>query len=69
MSDSPKRPKSAYIFFCTENRQKVIDENPGIKFPDIGKKLGKLWKNMSDSEKEPYIKLAEADKERFKKGK
>lgn len=64
-----KRPTSSYMFFTKLNREKVIAENPGIKFGQIAKKLGKMWKNMSNEEKEPYNKMAEEDKERYNKEK
>lgn len=66
---SIKRPTSSYMFFTKMNRQKIIDENPGIKFGNIAKKLSKLWKGMTDEEKEPYNKLAREDKERYNKEK
>jgi len=55
------------MFFNMENRTKVVDENPGIAFGDVGKKLGAMWKNLSDSEKAPYVKKAEDDKKRYEK--
>jgi hypothetical protein len=30
--NAPKRGLSAYMFFANDNREKVRDENPGIKF-------------------------------------
>ena len=40
--------------FSKENRQKVKDENPDITFGQIGKKLGEMWRALSDKEKEEY---------------
>jgi len=34
---------------------------------DIAKKLGEMWKELSDADKEPYNKMAEQDKERYAK--
>jgi hypothetical protein len=31
----PKRGLSAYMFFANEQRDKVRDENPGIKFGEF----------------------------------
>jgi len=30
--NAPKRGLSAYMFFANDNREKVREENPGIKF-------------------------------------
>ena len=40
--------------FSQENRAKVKEDNPGITFGQIGKKLGEMWRALSDKEKEAY---------------
>ena len=40
--------------FCKETRPKIVEENPGITFGEVGKKLGEAWKKLSDDEKELY---------------
>jgi hypothetical protein len=40
-----------------------------MKVTEVGKKLGELWRAMSDSEKVPYNKKADADKIRYEKAK
>ncbi len=61
----PTGAKAAYIIFTCENRTKVIAENQGISFEDVGKELGRRWEALKDSEKEIYHKKADADKERY----
>jgi len=39
-----------------ENREKVKAENPDITFGQIGKKLGEMWRALSDEEKAEYKK-------------
>jgi structure-specific recognition protein 1 len=34
---------------------------------EVGKKLGEMWKALSDAEKEPFNKMAAGDKERYAK--
>ena len=43
----------------------VLKENPELKFGEVGKELGKRWKEMSAEQKAPYEKLAAKDKERY----
>jgi len=62
---APKRGLSAYMFFANENRDKVREENPGIKFGEVGKILGEKWKELTDKDKVPYEKKAQEDKERY----
>jgi upstream-binding transcription factor len=64
--DAPKKPKSAYLIFCQENREKIKEENPDIQPKEILSKLGSLWqtiKNEPGSKK--YIKKAVEDKTRY----
>lgn len=63
--NAPKRGLSAYMFFANENRERVREENPGIAFGALGRKLGELWKGLSDSERKPYEDKAVADKKRY----
>jgi len=63
--NAPKRGLSAYMFFANDNRDKVREDNPGIKFGDVGKILGEKWKELTDKEKGPYEAKAKADKERY----
>jgi len=73
----PKRNKSAYVYFCAENRAKVtaslIDEISGkADTKKVTKELGAKWKEFKVSEDEDdianhnkYKKSAKDDKERY----
>jgi hypothetical protein len=78
--NAPKRGLSAYMFFANDNRDKVREDNPGIKFGklithiadssltgagDVGKILGEKWKELSDKDRKPYDEKARVDKERY----
>jgi len=47
----------------------LVKENPGLSFGEIGKQLGLEWKQLSDKDKEPYIKKSQADKTRYEREK
>jgi hypothetical protein len=69
--DKIKRPLSAYMFFSTENRDKVMKD---FKFEkkqigDIAKKLGEQWKKMTDKEKAPYEEKAKKAKAAYEAAK
>ena len=40
--------------FSQEHRARVKQENPEITFGQVGKKLGEMWRALSDKEKEIY---------------
>ena len=63
--NAPKGAKNAFIFFCNEKRQEVKEENASLKATDITKKLGEMWKDEDEEEKERYKKMAEDDKKRY----
>ncbi|TKA76653.1 Non-histone chromosomal protein 6 [Cryomyces minteri] len=65
----PKRGLSAYMFFANEQRDKVRDDNPGIKFGEVGKVLGERWKALSEKQRVPYETKAAADKKRYEEEK
>jgi len=65
--NAPKKGLSGFMFFSQEQRPIVKEENPKASFGDLGKIVGEKWRNLDDSEKEPYQKKAEADKARYER--
>lgn len=77
----PKRPLSAYnLFFqatkyriqaerersADENKKKNNDNTPRVGFEELGKIIGKLWRELSAKEKKVYEKLADKDGDRYR---
>ncbi|KAL0587826.1 Membrane transport protein XK, partial [Plecturocebus cupreus] len=56
--NAPKRPPSGLFLFSSEFCPKIKSTNPGISIGDVAKKLGGMWNNLNDSEKQPYITKA-----------
>lgn len=59
--------RSGFFLFCSEFRPKIKSTNPGISIGDIAKKLGEMWNNLSDGEKQPYNNKAGKLKEKYEK--
>ncbi|NXI99678.1 TFAM factor, partial [Psophia crepitans] len=57
----PKRPRSGFNIFVSEN----FLESEGISPVGKLKHLFDTWQKMSDSQKQPYLQLAEDDKVRY----
>ena len=63
----PKRAMVAFMFFSIEQRPAVQKSNKNMGIAEISKVLGAKWRGMSDAEKAPYEKKAQADKIRYEK--
>jgi len=63
--NAPKNPKSAYIFYCQDERQNVKDEMPELKAKEILKELGGRWQGTGEETRAKYQKMAEDDKVRY----
>merc|ERR1712048_654701 len=66
--NAPKKASSAYIFFTTDNREKVkkaMGENTSPQ--ELMTELGRQWRELSEAKKKPYVRKAEKDKIRYQK--
>ncbi len=61
----PKRPLSAYMYFCADMREVIKTENPEMTGKEVPSELGRRWKALSDEEKKPYEEKQALDKERY----
>ncbi|XP_008945011.1 PREDICTED: transcription factor A, mitochondrial, partial [Merops nubicus] len=57
----PKRPRSGFNIFVSENFQESEGISPVAKL----KQLFDTWQKLSSSQKQPYLQLAEDDKVRY----
>lgn len=48
----PKGPKSSFVFYCMQNREKVKQETGCTENKELLRLLGERWRNLSESEKE-----------------
>lgn len=65
LKGAPKRPRSAYIFYTMDVREKFKEENPHASAPDMIKVLAESWKNLPHEETAVYIEKAKWDKVRY----
>lgn len=50
-----ERKPSPYINFCSQNRPLIKSQNPDITFGELGQKLGELWNELTEEQKNNYI--------------
>uniref|UniRef100_H0XVV0 HMG box domain-containing protein n=1 Tax=Otolemur garnettii TaxID=30611 RepID=H0XVV0_OTOGA len=65
--NAPKRPPSAFFWFCSEYRPKIKGEHPGLSIGDVAEKLGEMWSNTAEGDKQPEEKKAAKLKEKYEK--
>ena len=57
--------RSAFFFFCGEERATVRAANPGMGVADIAKELGRLWEKCNNKPK--FEQMAQEDKARYER--
>ncbi|CAL1287595.1 unnamed protein product [Larinioides sclopetarius] len=50
----PKKPLTAYMIFCKDNRRELLKQNPTLTSTEQIKKLAAQWNTLSLDLKEPY---------------
>ena len=64
---APKKPMTAFLIFSlSDERTKYRVEN-GLSVSNAAKKNGEIWRNMTEKEKEPFMKKREKLLEEYKK--
>lgn len=61
----PKRPKSSYMFFTAEIREKLVKKNPNASMTELSKIMGAEWAKVSEKDRVKYTRMAEEDKARY----
>lgn len=63
-----KRPRTAYQFFCMENKEN-IKESDDMKYRSLGKALGRAWREIKDTEEaDKYYEQEEKERYNYNKG-
>jgi len=60
-----KKPKSSYMFFCQEERIRIVKTKPNVKQTEIMRECGKKWNELSSLDKKTYENMYQNDKERY----
>jgi predicted RNA-binding protein YlxR (DUF448 family) len=50
----PAKSKTGYTYFCQSTRESVKDDNPEMKATEVTKELARLWKELSNEDKQEW---------------
>ncbi|CAI8041638.1 High mobility group protein DSP1 [Geodia barretti] len=67
--NAPKRPLSAFLFFCQDRRPAIKAKNPSYTIGNTAKVLGKDWKGLDEEKRKPFEAKAEKDRQRYEQEK
>jgi len=65
--NKPKRAMTSFMCFANATRPQVKIDQPNLSFGDVGKTLGKMFRELTPEEKDKFIKIANKDKVRYAK--
>jgi hypothetical protein len=65
--NKPKGALTAYMFYAKNNRERIVAENEGIQFGEVGKKCGEEWAALDAKDKKKYEDMNAEDKKRHGK--
>ena len=54
-----KRPMNAFMVWSSIERKKLAEREPKLHNTELSKRLGQMWKGMSEDDKKPYRQEAE----------
>jgi hypothetical protein len=63
--NAPTKPRSSYLFWTESVRAKLKEANPELDMPGMSKKMGELWKSLTDADKKQFVDAADNDKLRY----
>ena len=62
----PKQPVTAYILYFRERVPECKEKHPACTYPELTCLIAQEWKDLPQSQKDPYVEKANEDRKRYK---
>ena len=62
---APKKPLSSFMEFCKEIRSSLKDELCKLPLAEVGRELGRRWRELSQEDKESFEARAKQNREQY----
>lgn len=66
-AEAPNPPMTAYHIYLTLKRRELQFQQPQLKHNEVMRQIGLTWKSLSAQDREPYLRKAQQDVERFER--
>uniref|UniRef100_K3WLW4 HMG box domain-containing protein n=1 Tax=Globisporangium ultimum (strain ATCC 200006 / CBS 805.95 / DAOM BR144) TaxID=431595 RepID=K3WLW4_GLOUD len=66
-ADAPRLPMTAYHIYLTFKRREIQLHQPRLRHNEVMRQVGLTWKELSAQDREPFLRKAEQDVDRFEK--
>jgi mRNA-degrading endonuclease RelE of RelBE toxin-antitoxin system len=63
--NAPRRPLSAFFFFSQVKRPEVQQGHPEWRVGQVAQELGRMWKDLTETDKKRYEEMVVKDKARY----
>lgn len=63
--DQPKKPLTSYMLFYMEQKDAVLEKQPGLGMTELSKIIAKMYHELNDRKKQKYSEMAEKEKEAY----
>jgi len=63
---APKRPMSAFLYFSQDRRRELKKEYPSARNTEISSKLGKIWRSLTDEQRQPFVEIELRERKKYK---
>jgi hypothetical protein len=67
--NAPKKPLNAYMVYMAHRHRELREADPPVPAGSLSKQVVEEWNAMGEAEREPFVEISNANKERYRREK